>query len=114
MPRPQGWFVFETRRLEARDCQQWDIAPTTVELPNGTSAVVSRTVTRVDLPLVTFESPTVLDGHPLISASTLRFRDPREIERDLTTHGLRMMEIRDAPDRPGKELVVIARQQISL
>jgi SAM-dependent methyltransferase len=78
--RAEGWFVFETRRAEARDWQRWDIAPTTVILPDGKSAVVSRTVTAVELPLVTFESCTVLDGHRLISASTLRFRDPGEIE----------------------------------
>jgi SAM-dependent methyltransferase len=108
--RADGWFVFETRRVGARDWERWDIAPTAVALPDGQSAVVSRTVTTVELPLVTFESCTLLDGHPLISTSTLRFRDRGEIESDLTAHGLRIVEIRDAPDRPGKELVVIARR----
>ena len=32
-----------------------------------------------------------------------------EIEADLAAHGFRLREIRDAPDRPGKEFVFVAR-----
>lgn len=108
--RPGGWFVFETRRPEVRDWEAWNVAPTTVAVPGGATAAVSRTVTEVALPLVTFESVTILDGEALRSVSTLRFRERREVERDLEDHGFDVVEVRDAPDRPGKEFVFIARR----
>ncbi|MFJ9389238.1 class I SAM-dependent DNA methyltransferase [Nocardioides sp. NPDC101246] len=107
--RPGGWFVFETRRPEVRDWEGWDVAPTTVSLPDGRTAVVSGTVTVVDLPLVTFERSTTIDEEILTSTSTLRFRERDEIERDLLAHGFAVEDVRDAPDRPGKELVFLAR-----
>jgi SAM-dependent methyltransferase len=106
---PGGWFVFETRRPEARAWEDWDLAPTRVGLPDGGSVVVSMTVTEVALPLVTFDSETIVDGELLPSSSTLRFRDRDEVERDLAEHGLEVVDVRDAPDRPGKELVFLAR-----
>lgn len=107
--RSGGWFVFETRRPEARAWESWDVEPTTVELPDGRASVVGRAVTAVDLPLVTFESVTTIDGETLRSTSTLRFRDCAEIERDLTTHGFTLADVREAPDRPGMENVFLAR-----
>lgn len=107
--RPGGWFVFETRRVEARDWETWEVPPTTVSLQDGGSVVVSRTVTEVALPLVSFESRTTIGGEVLTSASTLRFRERAELERDLAAHGFATVEVRDAPDRPGKELVLLAR-----
>ncbi|MEI7057302.1 class I SAM-dependent methyltransferase [Nocardioides sp. CCNWLW239] len=107
--RPGGWFVFETRRPEVRAWESWDLRPTTVDLPDGRTAVVTRTVTTVDLPLVTFEGSTTLDGDILTSTSTLRFRAREEIERDLLAHGFTVRDVRDAPDRPGKEHVFLAR-----
>ncbi|SDJ81835.1 Methyltransferase domain-containing protein [Nocardioides sp. YR527] len=107
--RPGGRLVFETRRPEVRAWEGWDLAPTTVSLPDGRAAVVTRTVTVVDLPLVTFEGSTAIDDEILTSTSTLRFRDRDEIERDLLAHGFAVEDVRDAPDRPGKELVVLAR-----
>lgn len=86
-----------------------DIAPTTVDLPDGRTAVVTRTVTVVDLPLVTFEGSTTIGDEILTSSSTLRFRDRPEIEQDLLSHGFIVSDVRDAPDRPGKEHVFIAR-----
>ncbi len=62
------------------------------------------------LPLVTFESATTIDGEVVPSASTLRFRERHEITRDLDEHGLEIVDVRDAPDRPGKELVFRARR----
>jgi SAM-dependent methyltransferase len=107
--RPGGWLVFETRRPEARAWEGWEDPPTTVELPGGVTAVISRTVTDVSLPLVSFVSVTEIDGAVLPSSSTLRFRDRDEIARDLTDHGFEVMEVRDAPDRPGLENVFLAQ-----
>lgn len=107
--RPGGSFVFETRRPEVRAWEDWDIAPTTVDLPDGRTAVVARTVTVVDLPLVTFEGSTTISDEILTSSSTLRFRGREEIERDLLAHGFTVTDVRDAPDRPGKESVFLAR-----
>lgn len=48
------------------------------------------------------------DGQQLTSTSTLRFRQRDEVEADLAAHGFILREVRDAPDRPGRELVFIA------
>ena len=69
-----------------------------------------RTVTEVALPLVTFESSTTVGGTTIPSASTLRFRPREEIEADLAAHGFEVEDVRDAPERPGKELVFLARR----
>jgi SAM-dependent methyltransferase len=107
--RAGGWLVFETRRPEVRDWENWDIAPTPVTLPDGRSGVVTRTVTEVRLPLVTFEGTVTIGEEVLRSTSTLRFREREEIERDLFDHGFTVVEVRDAPDRPGKENVFLAQ-----
>jgi SAM-dependent methyltransferase len=108
--RPGGWFAFETRRPEVRDWETWDVAPTTVSVRGSAAVVVSLTVTEVALPLVTFETTTTVGGEAVPSASTLRFRERHEVERDLREHGFEVTDVRDAPDRPGKELVFLARR----
>lgn len=108
--RPGGWFAFETRRPEVRDWERWEVTPTSVDLPGGGAVTVSRTVTEVALPLVTFETETVVDGEAVPSASTLRFRERPEVERDLRDHAFDLRDVRDAPDRPGKEHVFLARR----
>lgn len=107
--RPGGWFVFETRRPEVRAWESWGTPQTTVTIPGARIAVTSMTVTEVALPLVTFEAETVVDGEVLRSKSTLRFRGREEIEQDLAAHGFDVVDVRDAPDRPGKEFVFVAR-----
>jgi hypothetical protein len=44
----------------------------------------------------------------LTSDPTLRFRTRKAVERSLSTSGFVVDEVRDAPDRPGRELVFIA------
>ncbi|MCL2611757.1 MAG: class I SAM-dependent methyltransferase [Nocardioidaceae bacterium] len=107
---PGGRFVFEVRRPEARAWAGWDVAPTSIDLPDGTPAILTRVVTEVALPLVTFERSIAVGAVTLRSVSTLRFRERGEIERDLAAHGFVVEEVRDAPDRPGREHVFVARR----
>ncbi len=104
---PQGHFVFETREPSKRAWELWNRAQSHVVVDG-----IERweEVTAVDLPFVTFVSTTVLPGGERLEAtSTLRFRERDEVEADLAEHGFVVREIRDAPDRPGRELVFIAQ-----
>jgi len=47
----------------------------------------------------------------LASDSTLRFREREEVEAALVEHGFVVDEVRDAPDRPGREFVFVARRR---
>jgi SAM-dependent methyltransferase len=109
--RPNGWLAFETRRPGERDWERWSVEPTHVALPDGRAAIVSRTITDVALPFVTFESVTEVEGVPLRSTSLLRFRAQDEIERDLAEHGFVVHDVRQAQDRPGKEYVFLAQRE---
>jgi hypothetical protein len=65
----------------------------------------------VTLPLVSFRSTCVFpDGEVLMSDSTLRFRNRDELEAALAENGYAVDDVRDAPDRPGRELVFLARR----
>jgi hypothetical protein len=46
----------------------------------------------------------------LTSDSTLRFRPRDELEVQLRALGYTIDEVRDAPDRPGREFVFFARR----
>ncbi|MGH8977641.1 MAG: class I SAM-dependent methyltransferase, partial [Acidimicrobiia bacterium] len=67
-------------------------------------------VVAVSLPLVTFRGTIIFerDGTELTSESVLRFRSHDEVAGSLESAGFRVDEVRDAPDRPGKELVFLA------
>jgi SAM-dependent methyltransferase len=110
--RPGGWFVFETRRSEVQDWETWDLARSPVAMPDGRTAVVSCTVTEVALPLLTFEGSIAIGEEILRSTSTLRFRERDELEHDLRRHGFNVLDVRDAPDRPGKEMVFVTQVRI--
>ncbi|MEU3634587.1 MULTISPECIES: class I SAM-dependent methyltransferase [Streptomyces] len=111
--RPGGRLVFETRVPARRAWEGWNRADsyTVVDVP-GTGPVESwHELLAVELPLVTFRSVRVLpDGEVLASESTLRFREREEVEADLAAHGFAVEEVRDAPDRPGREFVFVARR----
>jgi hypothetical protein len=44
------------------------------------------------------------------SLPTLWFRSRGEVESSLAAHGYRALDVRAAPDRPGREFVFIAKR----
>jgi len=112
--RPRGYLVFETRRPERRAWAEWaaDTGPVTLVLPGVGAVEQRREVTAVDLPFVSFRyTYTFLaDGEVVTSDSTLRFRSSAEVESSLAAQGYRVLDVRDAPDRPGREFVFITER----
>jgi SAM-dependent methyltransferase len=111
--RPGGHLVFETRRPEYRAWQEWaaDTGPVTRDVPGAGVVEQQREVTQVSLPFVSFRYTYRFDdGAVITSDSTLRFRDREEVESSLAAHGYRVVEVRDAPDRPRREFVFIAER----
>jgi len=112
--RPGGRLVFETRRPGDRAWVGWaaDTASRSMQIPGIGEVAQRREVTEVRLPLVSFRYTYkfVDDGVELGSDSTLRFRDRAEVEADLAAHGFRVLDVRDAPDRPGREYVFLAER----
>jgi len=112
--RPRGNLVFETRRPERRAWEEWaaDTGPVTLDVPGQGPVEQRREVTAVHLPLVSFRyTYTFLaDGAVITSDSTLRFRDRGDLEPALAGQGYRVLDVRDAPDRPGREFVYITER----
>lgn len=109
--RPGGQLVFESRDPARRVWEDWirDWTPQRIEHPAGGVVESWASVTRVDAGLVTFEgSVTLPDGTVIPTSSTLRFREREELETALAAAGYTVTEVRDAPDRPGQELVFFA------
>ncbi|KOV11108.1 methyltransferase type 11 [Streptomyces sp. XY431] len=112
--RPGGHLLFETRDPAARAWEDWtrEKSHRVTELP-GVGPVESWVrLVEADGPLVTFRWTFVFaaDGQVLTSDSTLRFREREEVEGELAAQGFVVAEVRDAPDRPGKEFVFLARR----
>jgi SAM-dependent methyltransferase len=111
--RPGGSLVFETRDPACEAWREW-IRDTSYEVTeiDGIGAVEHwAELALVDLPLVTFRWTFVFpDGDVLTSDSTLRFRERDEVHAALLARGYVVDDVRDAPDRPGRELVFFARR----
>ena len=104
---PDGRFVFETREPSAQAWETWNREQSYVVVDGMESW---EEVTEVQWPIVTFDSTTVFtDGTRVVATSTLRFRDQSEVEADLVAAGFVVEDVREAPDRPGRELVFVAR-----
>jgi SAM-dependent methyltransferase len=112
--RPGGRLAFETRDPAARAWLEWNrersFKRTVVPGVGGVQAWVELLEACGDL--VSFRSTVVFesDGVVLTSDSTLRFRHRDEVTASLGTAGYVVDEVRQAPDRPGRELVFIARR----
>jgi SAM-dependent methyltransferase len=111
--RPGGHLVFETRRPEARAWEGWTRESTfmRVDIPGVGRVTTWLDVTSIAWPLVTFQGTCefAADGAILTSTSTLRFREQNEVEADLARAGYSVIDVRDAPDRSGLELVFVAQ-----
>lgn len=110
---PGGHLVLETRRPEARAWETWaaDAGAGARDVPGVGRVVEEFAVTEVALPLVSFRSVFRFpDGSEVASTSTLRFRSLAEVRASLAAAGLEVVDVRDAPDRPGLEHVVLARR----
>lgn len=102
-----GRFVFETREPSARAWETWNREQSYVVVDGMESW---DEITKVEWPIVTFDSTTVFtDGTRVVATSTLRFREQTEVEAGLLAAGFVLDDVRDAPDRPGRELVFVAR-----
>ncbi|MEV4804458.1 class I SAM-dependent methyltransferase [Nonomuraea sp. NPDC049421] len=112
--RPGGHLVFETRDPARRAWLGWNREETYVRADVPGVGVVEHWVDLLDvsLPLVTFRGTYVFasDGQVLTSDSTLRFRERDEVTADLAAHGYTLKDVRDAPDRPGREFVFLAER----
>ncbi|MDI9896523.1 class I SAM-dependent methyltransferase [Rhodococcus sp. IEGM 1381] len=115
--RPDGSLVFETRIPARTAWTEWNRRDSfSVRDIPGVGRVESWVeTTGVDGPLVSFRWTYVFagDGEVLTSDSTVRFREREELESALVEHGFTVADIRDAPDRPGREMIFYARPAMS-
>ncbi|WP_406445317.1 class I SAM-dependent methyltransferase [Streptomyces sp. NBC_00631] len=112
--RPGGRLIFETRDPSRRAWEEWtrEKSYRVTRIPGVGSVETWGQLIDVSRPLVTFRWTYrfAADGQVLTSDSTLRFRRRDEVEQDLDAHGYVVDGVRDAPDRPGKEFVFLARR----
>jgi SAM-dependent methyltransferase len=117
MLRPGGHLVFESRDPTAQAWLGWNREATYREAHIEGVGVVAcwEETTAVELPTVAFRTTFEFfrSGSIETSDSTLRFRDRQEISTSLRMAGFDDPQVRDAPDRPGLEVVFIAQRQNS-
>jgi SAM-dependent methyltransferase len=111
---PGGRLIFETRDPAREAWRDWhrDATYQRVEVPGAGVVEDWGELTDVDLPFVTFNSFVRFerDGDVIASTSTLRFRTRDEVTESLAASSYEVDEVRDAPDRPGREFVFVARR----
>jgi SAM-dependent methyltransferase len=104
--RPGGRLMFETRVPARQSWLGWN-RDQTLSVIDGVQTWCD--VLDVSGPLVTFRWTWIFpDGERFTHPSTLRFRERDEVEADLRAHGFTVTDVRDAPDRPGREYVFVA------
>ncbi|MER7816434.1 class I SAM-dependent methyltransferase [Streptomyces sp. NPDC096153] len=110
--RPGGHFVFETRDPSRRVWEGWNREASwgVTDVPGFGTVESWVDLIQIDGPLVTFRRSHVFaaDGRTMTSESTLRFRQREGVEAELTAEGCAVEDVRDAPDRPGREFVFVA------
>ena len=112
--RPGGRLVFESRDPAKQAWLEWNRGQTCrrAVIPDVGLVETWTDLTKVEGNLVSFRMTFVFDSDSaaLTSDSTLRFRSRDELADSLAAAGLDVEEVRDAPDRPGREFVFIARR----
>lgn len=109
--RPAGLLVFEVRDPAREGWREWNRQQSSrrLEIPGVGGVETWADLTDVHLPFVSFRMTFIFetDGAVLTSDSTLRFRSRDEIVDSLQRADLIVKDVRDAPDRPGREFVFI-------
>lgn len=112
--RPGGRLVFESRDPAKKAWLEWNRDQTyrRVVIPEAGPVETWTDLADVGGSLVSFRMTFVFgsDGAVLTSQSTLRFRGRDELANSLAAANLAVEEVRDAPDRPGREFVFIAQR----
>lgn len=110
--RSGGRLVFETHDPLKAAWRGWtrDRTYRALDLPDVGVVETWTELAEIALPLVAFRHHFVFhaDGITMVSESSLRFHDQAEIATAIDEAGFDLDEIRDAPDRPGMELVFVA------
>lgn len=111
---PGARLVFESRDPEVRAWESWTKGKTYSAADIAGEGQVESWVQleSVDDEFVNFTGVTIFgsDGTQVDEASTLRFRSRAALTHSLEQAGFAVDEIRDAPDRPGREFVFVARR----
>jgi SAM-dependent methyltransferase len=106
--RPGGHLVFETRRPLRRAWEDW--ARSAPRVRGGVREQFE--LLGVNMPFVSFRHTYRFpDGSRIASESKLRFRSRAEVEHSLVRCGFAVVDVRDAPDRPGREFVFVAKRK---
>ena len=102
--------VFETRDPAREAWREWtrEASATVADTPGEGRVESWVEVTDVRDELVTFRSTLVFTDATITSESTLRFRSRDAVTADLVAAGFVVEDVREAPDRPGRELVFVA------
>lgn len=112
--RPGGHLVFETRDPARKGWLEWNRVDSRARTDIPGVGVVETwvDVTEASGDLVSFRWTFVFeeDGATLTSDTTLRFRHRDELSDSLMSADFVVDEVRDAPDRPGCEMVFVARR----
>ncbi len=112
--RPGGYLVFESVDPTDRPWLRWNRESTYVRREAADTGVFESwlEVTQVKGDLVSTLRTYVFaaDGARLTSAGTRRYPPRAVIEESLSSAGFELADVRGAPDRPGLELVFIARK----
>jgi SAM-dependent methyltransferase len=111
--RPGGYLVFETRDPARKAWLNWtrENMYRRADIPGVGVVETWPDLISAEGPYVSFRHTFVFgsDQAALTSDSTLRFRSRAEIDASLAEAGFTVADVRDAPDRPGREWVYIAR-----
>ncbi|MEO9200495.1 MAG: hypothetical protein ABI206_17245 [Antricoccus sp.] len=110
--KPAGRLVFETRDPQRRAWLGWNREHTyrSQNIPGVGIVETWCDITEANNEFVSFRWTHIFhaDGAQLVSDSTLQFRSCDEIETSLRDNGFTVEDVRDAPDRPGREFVFVA------
>lgn len=111
---PNGYLVFEVRDPAKKAWTKWtkENSFQKIYVPNIGNVEGWVEVLEVSNELVSFRWSYYFEstGETLISDSTIIFRERDSLVDSLEKSGFKVLEVRDAPDRPASEFVFIAQK----